>query len=273
MIYIAIPAHNEAATAGALLWKIRQVMGELARDYEILFLDDGSTDGTGEALKRYARALPLTVLRHETRRGYAASVEVLLRRAVSTSSYPKRDVAVVVQADFSEDPAWIAPLVKRIEGGADVVVAAAHDGQGVPRGLDWARRFCQWARARLRLPAGVSDPLSGFRAYRIVTLKRALEGTDEGAAVRTEGRASNVEWLSRVASFARRVDEEPALLRRDRLQRPPRFRTASLWRDLLRLWLAPPRRTEPDVVPAQPRPRTRDGARRYRGRGRRRRTG
>ena len=257
MIYIGIPARDEAATAGILLWKIRKVMAELGRDYEILLLDDASDDGTAEAVERYRRALPVRVRRHEARRGYAASMEALARAAVAESAYPKRDVLVLLQADFSDDPAQIVPLVKRIEGGADVVIAGARNG---PRGLAWARRFCVWARARLSLPPGIGDPLSGFRAYRIFVLKRALDTAAREPLLRTEGRASNVELLAWVAPFARRVDEEPAALRRDRLQRPARFRGGRLWRDLLRLYLRPVR-FEGTPAPAPSRWRTHPRAR------------
>ena len=46
MIYICIPALDEARTIGVLLWRIRQVMEEFPRDYHVLVLDDGSTDDT-----------------------------------------------------------------------------------------------------------------------------------------------------------------------------------------------------------------------------------
>ena len=65
MIYICIPALNEARTIGVLLWKIRQVMDEFPRDYHVLVLDDGSTDDTREVLEPYLRVLPVTVLRNE----------------------------------------------------------------------------------------------------------------------------------------------------------------------------------------------------------------
>ena len=45
MIYICIPAYNEADTVGVLLWKIRRVMENFPRDYELLVLDDASTTG------------------------------------------------------------------------------------------------------------------------------------------------------------------------------------------------------------------------------------
>ena len=82
MIFICIPAYNEAETVGVLLWKIRRVMSDFPRDYELLVLDDASTDATRDVLAPYARVLPLTVLRNDKRAGYAASLERLIREAI-----------------------------------------------------------------------------------------------------------------------------------------------------------------------------------------------
>src|SRR5919201_5826728 len=107
MIYVCIPSHDEAATVGLLLWKIRQVFAGFPREYQLLVLDDGSTDATTEVLEPYARVLPLTVIRHPERRGYAASVEELLRAAVKRTDRPKRDCAILMHADLSHDAAVI----------------------------------------------------------------------------------------------------------------------------------------------------------------------
>ena len=74
MIYVCIPAHNEATTIGVLLWKVRKVLGEFRRDYRIVVHDDASSDDTAEVLQRYRRSLPLTILRSDTRIGYGKSV-------------------------------------------------------------------------------------------------------------------------------------------------------------------------------------------------------
>jgi glycosyltransferase involved in cell wall biosynthesis len=234
LIYICIPSYNEAGTIGLLLWKVRQVMAEFPRDYHLLVLDDGSTDGTVELLDPYTRVLPLTVVRNATRQGYAASVERLIREVVERSTHPKRDVAVTLQADFTEAPEDIPALIKRIEGGADVVSAQlAEPAADVPRSHRWSRRGLGWLLRRTGFPGVGFDPLSGFRAYRVAVLKRALSERNGGTLLSRQGWAANAELLLAVTPHARRTESADVSLRHHLRQRETRFQP---WDTLFETW-------------------------------------
>jgi glycosyltransferase involved in cell wall biosynthesis len=235
LIYICIPSYNEAATIGVLLWKIRRVMGEFPRDYHLVVLDDGSTDATQEVLDPYARVLPLTLLTNPERQGYAAAIERLIREAASRSTHPRRDALIILQADFTEAPEDIPALVKRIEGGADVVGRAVEDPPPtLPRVQRWSRLGLSWLLRRAPLPKeGAADPFSGFRAYRIAVLKRALAERNSDPLLSREGWAANAELLLAVAPHARRTDATNLALRHERLQRDTRFQP---WETLVQTW-------------------------------------
>jgi glycosyltransferase involved in cell wall biosynthesis len=245
MIYVCIPTHNEATTIGVILWKTRKVLDEFDRPFHVVVHDDASTDDTADVLERYKRTLPLTMLRSEQRRGYGASMEALLRHVQQVAPYPKRDCAVVIQGDFTEDPQDIVSLVKALEGGADIVAGQVTGERGVtPRDVKIARwvasALLRWVVAR----APVSDPLSGLRAYRVIVLKKVLRDRPENdPLLRTDGWAANVELLGKLAPHARRISEAPLDLRYDLQLRPSRFKPGQTILSLARLrglWAQPP---------------------------------
>jgi hypothetical protein len=234
VIYICIPALNEARTIGVLLWKIRQVMDEFPRDYHVLVLDDGSTDDTREVLEPYLRVLPVTVLRNERTQGYAAGLERLIREAANRSTHPKRDVVVTLQADFTESPDDIPLLLKKLEGGADVVGAVVTGTEGeLPRAVRWSRRGLPWLLSRTPVPKEIGDPLTGFRAYRVAVLRRALQDLEGRPLLTRHGWAANAELLLAVLPHVRRADGAEVSLRYTRRERPTRF---SPWSTAMELW-------------------------------------
>lgn len=237
MIYICLPVHNEARTVGPLMWKLKKILTdpEFRRDFRIIVLDDASSDDTGEVLARYAQVLPLTVVRSEERLGYGRAQDRLLREASSTTPYPKRDAAIVLQGDFTEDPSFVVDLVKTIEGGADIVAGSRSDIDGpTPRSLRIARRVAPWVLGRTHRDAPVEDPLCGFRAYRLIVAKKALRDDDTPLCTSDEPWAANLEVLSRLVPHARRVENSPLVVRYALHARPSRFQAMRALRTLFR---------------------------------------
>ncbi len=236
VIYICIPAHNEKRTIGVLLWKIRNVMAEFGRDYEILVLDDASDDGTAETLSRYRRSLPLRILREEERIGYGKALERLIREAVDRAAYPKRDAIVTLQADFTESPDCIVSLVKTLEGGSDVVVGELTEGrETMPRAVRMTRWVAPFFLGGAHRNAPVADPISGFRVYRVIVLKKLLRDLEGSALIHADGWAANVELLTSAIRHTRRIDEVPLEVRYDLRSRPSRVRPLETLMGLYRM--------------------------------------
>ncbi len=255
MIYVCIPSYNEAPTVGLLLWKIRQVFAGFPREYHLLVADDGSTDSTADVLDPYSRVLPLTLVRHTTRQGYAASVEELLRLAVERTDRPKRDGAILMHADFAHAPSLIPDLVRRLDSGADVVVAqSALEGER-SRSRRLLRRLAPLLlRTAVSVP-GVKDLVSGFLAFRLVTLRNAFRA-QEGPLLLTDGWAANAELIGRTSRQARRIETITGVERHDLRQRPSRIEpwptAIALGRARRRIELPPPAQAiEPPERPAR----------------------
>lgn len=235
MLYICIPAHDEAPTIGLLLWRIRKVLEEYPREYELIVLDDGSTDATAEILEPYARVLPLTILRNDHRRGYAAALDTLARTAAARTRYPRRDAMIVMQGDFTDQPEHLPELVKRFEGGADLVVAEpATPATAMPVAVRRLRRMARLVvRAFVKTPVG--DPLGSYRLARIAVVRDLIRDVGDGPVVTREGWAANVELLVRLARFCRRIETVSLPPRYDLRPRATRVRPLAGAMDLFRL--------------------------------------
>ncbi|HET7456970.1 MAG TPA: glycosyltransferase [Gemmatimonadaceae bacterium] len=242
MLYICIPSYNEAPTVGVLLWRIRKVFQEFSREYEVLVFDDGSTDATAETLAPYRDVMPLTVLGGSERRGYAVAVDALCRAVAKRTRYPRRDAAIFLQADFTDQPEHIPELVKRFEGGADVVVAerpvpgaAADSAESVmnsrlPVPVQRLSRVAPWLLKPFVSVPGVRDPFGSFRLYRIAVLRDVVRaaGGSRGVVVAGDPAApswgANAELLLNAAAFARRVEAVSLAPRYDVRVRETRIR-------------------------------------------------
>lgn len=263
MIYVCIPSRNEATTLGPLLWKVQKVFRTFGREFRLVVLDDGSDDDTAEVLERYRGKLPLEVLDHPTPLGYGRAVDGLLRHVVAEASYPKRDAAVILQADLTEDPGEIVELIKTLEGGADVVAGEAEPpAPDAPSPRRWGRRLAPWVLGSVYRDAPVADPLSGLRAYRVIVLKKALRSRDTALAASPEPWVANLELLHRVAGFARRVENVPSTPRYALHVRESRFKVVPVLKDLFRhrrlKWGALPEDPSPGDGPTRDRKKRRD---------------
>jgi hypothetical protein len=249
LLYICIPVHNEAPTIGVLLWKIRGALQDFARDYELVVYDDASTDVTAEVLEPYTRVLPLTVLTGTHRRGYGAALDALARYVAAHTRYPRRDAMIVMQGDFTDRPEHIPELVKRFEGGADIVVTERQMRDADPAPVRRLRKLAPWILRPFLRVEGVPDPTSTYRLIRISVLRDALRDAGDRALVSEAGTAANAELLSALAPHYRRVESVPVEPRYDVRPRESRVRALA---DALALARFGWRNRKPGAAAARP---------------------
>ncbi len=227
MLTICIPAFDEAPTVGLVLWRLRQLFELHPREYEVVVLDDGSTDGTADTLRPYARVMPLTVIRHAERRGYPAALDALLRAAAARTRYPRRDALVLLQGDLTDAPDQLPELLRPFDGGADLVVAEAGTPRGAPPAVRRLRRLAPWILRPFGRIAGVHDPLGTMRLVRVSVVREAIKRAGDTPLVAAPGWAANAELLARLAPCARRVESVTLEPRYDLRLRPTRVRAVS----------------------------------------------
>ena len=157
---VILPAYNNRKTVGSV------VRGTLARLPGLIFVDDGSTDGTAEVLKEFTG---LTVVRHEKNQGKGAALMSGFEKALSLGF----DHAITIDADgqhLPEDiPAFTAAIAR--DPAAIYVGSRKRVGAKVSLGSRFANRFSDfwfWLESGASLP----DTQCGFRSYPLKAVDR-----------------------------------------------------------------------------------------------------
>lgn len=157
-ISIVIPARNESATLGDLLRKIHDV----CTDFELIVVDDGSTDLTADM----ASSFGAVVVKHPYSKGNGAAIKSGARCASS-------EVLVFMDADGQHDPSDIPRLLEFIDSGFDMVVGARKKGSQASVGRGVANRAYN-KLASFMVGHKVDDLTSGFRAVRTDKFKEFI---------------------------------------------------------------------------------------------------
>ncbi|MBL0937312.1 MAG: glycosyltransferase [Gemmatimonadaceae bacterium] len=208
MLYLAIPAYNEVETIGVLLWRLRTVLAEFPREYEVVVYDDASTDETAEVAAQYERAMPVSVIRGRTHLGYAGAVEALLRDVAGRTRYPRRDAVLLLQGDFTDPPGMVPEFARRFEGGADLVVGERLVVADAPTAVKRLFKGAQWAMRPFVRVDGVRDLTASMRLMRISVLRDALRSVP-GALLSGDSWTANADLLLHLVPHARRVEAVP----------------------------------------------------------------
>jgi polyisoprenyl-phosphate glycosyltransferase len=125
-ISIVLPAHNEAGNVAPIAAALAQVMA-LTGNYEIIFVDDGSIDGTLTAIRAASRDPCIRYVSFTRNFGHQAALRAGLRHA-------RGRAVIVMDADFEHPPELIPQLIAAWKGGAKIVATRREDDASVAAG-------------------------------------------------------------------------------------------------------------------------------------------
>jgi undecaprenyl-phosphate 4-deoxy-4-formamido-L-arabinose transferase len=155
---IVVPVFNEAASVDELYRRTVAALDELGRDYEVIFVDDGSSDGTFAVIERLHAADPrVRAVRFKRNFGQHPAMHAGLTRA-------RGDIVVTMDGDLQNAPEDIPRLVAAVDAGSDVA-----SGRRAARHDSWGRTLpSRLINGMLRRFTGVSisDFGCAFNAYR-----------------------------------------------------------------------------------------------------------
>jgi dolichol-phosphate mannosyltransferase len=158
-VSVVVPVRNEAANVAPLVAEIAAALAERGR-FEIVYVNDGSADATGDELRALMRQHPfLRQIRHAQSCGQSAAV----RTGVAAARAP---IVVTLDGDGQNDPAFVPKLIAAIESNPRVGLVA---GQRVGRKASGFKRFQSRIANAVRgsvLRDGTRDTGCGLKAFR-----------------------------------------------------------------------------------------------------------
>jgi len=155
---IVVPVYNEQESVTPFYGRVRDVVDNIARPFEIVFVNDGSTDRTAQVLKELASVdsrVTVVTLRRNSGKSVALGVGFSIARG---------EYVITMDGDLQHNPSEIPYFIEKLDQGYDIVCGRriTHAGSYVQRTSTWvANRVLAWLTG-----INIHDWGVGFKAYK-----------------------------------------------------------------------------------------------------------
>lgn len=180
MIYVLLPAYNEAENIGPLLDSIGTVFaGKADGGHKPLavVVDDGGTDGTGEIARSRTGPPETVTLVHKTNLGLGAALETGIQWILDRCA--DGDTVITLDADGTHHPKYMPAMIEALEAGRDIVIASRYAEGGMECGVSSWRKMlshgAHWCYRAFFPGWNIEDFSCGYRAIRAGLLRKAAD--------------------------------------------------------------------------------------------------
>ncbi|HOJ15242.1 MAG TPA: glycosyltransferase [Deltaproteobacteria bacterium] len=202
-ISVIIPMYNEEANAWETVSRVRKLLEEAGRPFEIVTVNDGSTDGTLDVLDRLAQEDGRVRVVSYWKNGGRGKA---LRYGFAAARCP---YVATIDADLSYDPLYILEMARVLdeENDVDMVLVSPYMEGGKAVGVPAARLLVSWLGNKvlqLAMPQKIHTLTCIVRCYR----KEVLDSLD----LESDGKEIHLEILSKALAMGYHIREIPAVL-------------------------------------------------------------
>ncbi len=213
MIYFLIPVFNEEENIETLISGLDSAAKEIKENYRIIFVNDGSSDGTPEIIRQKMESFPVDMVENLVNEGAGASFENGFKHFIKISK--SEDIVVTIEGDNTSDLGILPKMLDEIRNGKDFVLASCYAKGGRLKNCPFKRRFYSKAANLLcmilfQVP-GARTYSSFYRAFSQKTISEIYRKFDH-PVITEKGFVCMVELLLKLHKSGFTFSEVPATL-------------------------------------------------------------
>lgn len=215
MIYFLAPFYNEEEFLEKFINDLIQSATKYFKHkYKIILVNDGSSDGSLNIVKKFQKRYPLILISYKPNMGVDIAFKKGFKKILEISK--KGDLVITLESDNTSDLKILPKIVEKASEGADIVLASCYAKQG---GIHGTGAFRQVASRLVNFILYVIFPIKGvktyssfYRAYKVETLEKIWKayGND---LIKQKGFACMVEILIKCSKLPVKIEEVPMILR------------------------------------------------------------
>ena len=216
MLYFVIPVYNEGKSIAKQLDSIKDIMEKKSYSYNMIIVNDGSTDNTQQILEEYQKRMPIIIARHEINKNVGAAFRLGFKKVLELAK--DEDIVITMEADNTQTLKTIELMMQKINEGYEIVLGSFFATGGMLLGAPFKRRVLSWGcnfiYQTLFHIKGIKEYTCFYRAYSVAALRKAFNIFGD-KLIESVGFGTMAEMLIKFRRIPLFITEVPMIVRLD----------------------------------------------------------